>query len=556
MLGGRGGAKRLCRRAAPLRPVRMARTLTVGVVAGSREASSKFAPFGFVKDARAAGKEKRAALRRGKALIKEQRKGQNRRPKPPGSDAHRRKEKPHDEGLSADSLSSSSAPVVVGPQPSHLVPTADDDWVVCDRIAQASTLKAALSVLEADGVPCAASAAVAALRRVTALAAQDLSTDQQLSLGVRDATLAALIDRVVQASLEQLKVEEAVPEEEQRPESPDTNQDARLRLTELAGAMSAVAAFGGHAGLVREMEVLSALAARRVRESELSPRADCPALVEALCALAATSHDDEPFIALASRLLAETGFAGCDAAGASAGLWALAVLPSPSARPAPPAEPLPAQALLRWAERAERVAGTPAFGSLAAKPLARAAWALAATEGGASSRAFALVWAELARRGLAGLRGQAVPLRQVHQAALTLEDAELSELAELLPPELARAAEREWRDQPPTRESTYQKELCGILARMGLAHQAEASVRGYRVDVALPQLAVIIEADGPSHFARNTHRPLGATRLKSNHLTAAGKWRLVRIPHWTWDELDAEGARKLLETQLRASSKQ
>jgi hypothetical protein len=56
----------------------------------------------------------------------------------------------------------------------------------------------------------------------------------------------------------------------------------------------------------------------------------------------------------------------------------------------------------------------------------------------------------------------------------------------------------------------------------------------YTIDVALPAARLALEADGPSHFAANTLRPLGATALKRRLLARLG-WTVVSVPLHEWD---------------------
>jgi len=50
---------------------------------------------------------------------------------------------------------------------------------------------------------------------------------------------------------------------------------------------------------------------------------------------------------------------------------------------------------------------------------------------------------------------------------------------------------------------------------------------------------VVVEVDGPSHYAWNSGRPLGATLLRNWLLTASG-WTLATLPYWDWDGLGEE----------------
>lgn len=69
--------------------------------------------------------------------------------------------------------------------------------------------------------------------------------------------------------------------------------------------------------------------------------------------------------------------------------------------------------------------------------------------------------------------------------------------------------------------------------------------------MSIPSLRVAIEADGPSHVARNRRGPgggggpvqLGATRMKARHLAALG-WRVVNVTFDEWDGLGSAAARQ------------
>ena len=54
----------------------------------------------------------------------------------------------------------------------------------------------------------------------------------------------------------------------------------------------------------------------------------------------------------------------------------------------------------------------------------------------------------------------------------------------------------------------------------------------------MPQMRLVIEADGPSHFTRNTGnvQPLGHTVMKARHLQLLG-WRVISVPWHEWDDV-------------------
>ena len=63
------------------------------------------------------------------------------------------------------------------------------------------------------------------------------------------------------------------------------------------------------------------------------------------------------------------------------------------------------------------------------------------------------------------------------------------------------------------------------------------------LDVAWPAIKCALEVDGPLHFAANTRRPLGATRLKRQLLAHAG-WKCISVPYYAWDRLGSTPEQK------------
>jgi hypothetical protein len=63
------------------------------------------------------------------------------------------------------------------------------------------------------------------------------------------------------------------------------------------------------------------------------------------------------------------------------------------------------------------------------------------------------------------------------------------------------------------------------------------------VEVALPQLRIALEADGPTHFLRNV-KPLqqtGDTRAR-DRLLRGWEWHVIVVPHIVWDAMFAGSA--------------
>jgi hypothetical protein len=71
----------------------------------------------------------------------------------------------------------------------------------------------------------------------------------------------------------------------------------------------------------------------------------------------------------------------------------------------------------------------------------------------------------------------------------------------------------------------------------------------YPVDAALPAYRLAIEADGPTHYATNTLRPLGHTLLKRRLLKQLG-WVVVNIPLFEWLDISVGGCESDREAYL------
>lgn len=50
-------------------------------------------------------------------------------------------------------------------------------------------------------------------------------------------------------------------------------------------------------------------------------------------------------------------------------------------------------------------------------------------------------------------------------------------------------------------------QIASALAGLGRFHVKQDVMSGYSVDLCLPESRTVIEADGPSHFTRNTTHP-------------------------------------------------
>ncbi|KAG1670013.1 hypothetical protein FOA52_011169 [Chlamydomonas sp. UWO 241] len=122
--------------------------------------------------------------------------------------------------------------------------------------------------------------------------------------------------------------------------------------------------------------------------------------------------------------------------------------------------------------------------------------------------------------------------------ALGLADEEDADVAKLL--SLARGAFLSQTTALRKKvHSSYQRSIANVLTRSRTMHLLEDNSSGYAVDVSLPGARVAIEADGPTHIARNDGaRMLGATAMKRRHLEAMG-WSVINITFEEWDRLES-----------------
>ena len=89
--------------------------------------------------------------------------------------------------------------------------------------------------------------------------------------------------------------------------------------------------------------------------------------------------------------------------------------------------------------------------------------------------------------------------------------------------------------------SALQRSVGKALGALGLEASEEVRTKeGYTLDwVVKHQGALVgVEVDGPHHFVGRD--PTGATLLKRRQLRHLG-WRLISVPYWEWNELEADG---------------
>ena len=113
--------------------------------------------------------------------------------------------------------------------------------------------------------------------------------------------------------------------------------------------------------------------------------------------------------------------------------------------------------------------------------------------------------------------------------------------------------------------SSYQRQVYTAMCSMNLDCQSTLeyfdSKAEFSIDIAIPRCKVAVEADGPTHFAFNSMRPLGATSLKRRLLKGLG-WKVIAVPYFEWNrckneqEQQAYILNKLTEAGITAADSQ
>ena len=87
--------------------------------------------------------------------------------------------------------------------------------------------------------------------------------------------------------------------------------------------------------------------------------------------------------------------------------------------------------------------------------------------------------------------------------------------------------------------SRTQSGVMKAVSTTGWRCESEAVVDVYAVDIAIPELKIAVEVDGPSHFTRTKpKRRLGPSAMKLRHLTSAG-WTVFSMLSDDWDDRHA-----------------
>jgi hypothetical protein len=291
----------------------------------------------------------------------------------------------------------------------------------------------------------------------------------------------------------------------------------------------------GEAGNAAEMEVLSNRAARTVKE--MKPKD----VTNTAWALASCRHANASLFSAFNEYAEEGGLKGFDSFKITTLCWATAHLQMDGKGIV--------KGVAKWASNVpgsnNGEDGTlQTINKLKGAQLCTLSWSLATMcdDVGLNSVILKTIWSHVcSQEGVRkfmqneSIRGR--DLNQLYQTAVAISSSNTNKNANF-PDALMEKCTNAWAEQrrPPV-ISWFQRDVSAILSYMGEKYEEEAIVAGYRVDILLESIGVVLEVDGPSHFARNVKgHALGQTNLKRNLLKAAG-YKVFPIAVTDWDLL-------------------
>ena len=291
----------------------------------------------------------------------------------------------------------------------------------------------------------------------------------------------------------------------------------------------------GEAGNAAEMEVLSNRAARTVKE--MKPKD----VTNTAWALASCRHANASLFSAFNEYAEEGGLKGFDSFKITTLCWATAHLQMDGKGIV--------KGVAKWASNVpgsnNGEDGTlQTINKLKGAQLCTLSWSLATMcdDVGLNSVILKTIWSHVcSQEGVRkfmqneSIRGR--DLNQLYQTAVAISSSNTNKNANFSDA-LMEKCTNAWAEQrrPPV-ISWFQRDVSAILSYMGEKYEEEAIVAGYRVDILLESMGVVLEVDGPSHFARNVKgHALGQTNLKRNLLKAAG-YKVFPIAVTDWDLL-------------------
>lgn len=93
--------------------------------------------------------------------------------------------------------------------------------------------------------------------------------------------------------------------------------------------------------------------------------------------------------------------------------------------------------------------------------------------------------------------------------------------------------------------SEFQSQVVHLLRGMGIlcVEEWQEPLPGLFFDVWMPEKGIVLEIDGPYHFAKDTRIPLGSTVLKRRQARQIGL-TLCELPYWDWEMLETDDEKR------------
>ncbi|KAL0042486.1 hypothetical protein WJX79_001309 [Trebouxia sp. C0005] len=121
--------------------------------------------------------------------------------------------------------------------------------------------------------------------------------------------------------------------------------------------------------------------------------------------------------------------------------------------------------------------------------------------------------------------------------------------------QLTGAAQARWRHTmgpAGIKGSAFQRDVAAALGSLPLNYDVELEYMQaeYAIDMALPQIKLAVEADGPLHFMRNVPKAIGRTLVKRRSLQKMG-WTVLSVPYFHWQALLPEMRQVYIRKRLQ-----
>jgi hypothetical protein len=94
------------------------------------------------------------------------------------------------------------------------------------------------------------------------------------------------------------------------------------------------------------------------------------------------------------------------------------------------------------------------------------------------------------------------------------------------------------------KSSCLHNDISNCLQSLNIKFKNEFEINELFCDIFLENSRIIIEVNGPSHYAYKSDQLLGHTIFK-NRLLKAMNQKVITIPYWEWDDLNNIEEKKL-----------